>query len=256
MKISAKILFPLLVLALMAASCSNKTSSTNKKSSTSNGSTNNGNTTNTGDTADEDDCPGGIDRGNAIIECYYRNIPKIIFSGPGDVTNWSSLTNLANTPVPQDQFRTDSYLGIRMKPFKVTGGTSIQGRKCHSWPEATKVKIEVMIRRAEDSISMVRRELEASLDSYSNVARFKKANGELPGTNSPYIIEIIKVHTNWRCLSDAKLPVGSQNQAAYCPYHNFPVTIFANDPVKTQNTVTECVGVQLEVATDNSYDFK
>ncbi len=187
----------------------------------------------------------GVYRSGAT-SCYYANLPKLVFSGPGTLgpVYWSSNTDLPNFISP-GQFITDATFSIRMKPSYVDGGTSKQGRNCSQWTKTnfSKLKIEVMLRKAGTSLGEVKT-LTANVDAYSSVARFSVPSG----TTTPYILEVVSVLSNHRCNAVyGSAPGGCPNSFFDIPVNNTSTNGVLNP--------TECVAFNLEYATDNTYDL-
>lgn len=187
-------------------------------------------------------CSDGVARSGAT-KCYYTNLPKLVFSGPGTVgpVYWSSANNLP-AHISPNQFRTDATFAVRMRPSKVAGGTSLQGRNCSSWTQDnfSRLRVQVMLRRASDSLGEVKT-LVAAVGSNSATARFTVPGG----TTSPYILEVVEIFSDHSCKESVygKLATPCTSSTFY------------KIPVNGTTNPTECVAFNLEYATDETYDL-
>lgn len=186
----------------------------------------------------------GIARTNASV-CYYKNLPELTFNGPGTygTTLWSSSTDLTGMGISPTQFTTDATFSVRMKPSYITDGrVSKQGRNCSKYmgTNFTKMRLFVMLRKNNTSLGEV-----ATLDAtysgttwnFSNTWRYTVPRGTL----DPYVLEIVGLQTNDRCTGYyGTAPTG-------CSYMDIPLATGTNP--------TECVGVTLQMATDDTYDL-
>ncbi len=197
--------------------------------------------TGTGGTGAVTGCADGVARSGAT-KCYYTNLDKLVYSGPGTVgpVYWSSATDLPSHISP-NQFRTDATFAVRMKPSVADGGLSKQGRSCSQYTKNnfTKLQVQVMLRRAGDSLGEVKT-LTGSVGGSSNTARFTVPSG----TTSPFILEVVSVLSNHRCNAVyGSAPTGCPNS-----FYDIPVVTDTAYP-------TECVAFNLEYATDETYDL-
>jgi hypothetical protein len=248
-------IFILLLAGL--ASCTQATSTNSgSKNSSSNSSTSTAGDTGTvvldnGTTAAAGTgCSDGVPRSSGVSTCYYSNLPRLVFSGPGTYgqTLWSSLTGLPSS-VSQNQFRTDASFAVRMKPsYPIANEQSRQGRTCGQYLATNfkKLKVYVMFRRSIDSIGEVK-ELTATVGSYSNTARFTVPGG----TTEPYILEVVGVASDHRCQASIYGAL-SATQTASCN----DGSLYLNIPYRTPTTAqTECVAFSMDMATDNTYNL-
>lgn len=239
--------FLLLALATIS-SCSQKTSGTKIVNTTvTNPSTGTGGTTTNPSNPTVTNCSDGVYR-SGTSSCYYSNIPRLVFSGPGTygTTIWSSKNNLPSS-ISQNQFRTDATFAVRIKPsYPLANEASRQGRTCSGYTSTnfTKLKVWVMLRRSIDSLGEVQ-ELTASVNAYSNTARFTVPGG----TSDPYIVEVIGVNSDHRC--NAVYGSLSASDKAACTAG----TKYFDIPVNSTTAPTECVAFKMDVATDDTYDL-
>lgn len=174
--------------------------------------------------------------------CYYKVLPTFVYSGSGvaGFHYWASNVDLPSNLDP-NIFRTDANFAVRIRPVVVDGGTSKQGRTCSQYTKNnfSKLQVKLMLRRTTDSVSSNIQTLVANVNSYSNVGRFV-----LPGgTTAPYVLEVHSILSNHRCNSTYGTPPTG------CP------NSFYDIPVVTGTYPTDCVGFELEFATDSTYDF-
>ncbi|MBC7428436.1 MAG: hypothetical protein H7336_07490 [Bacteriovorax sp.] len=248
--------FFILLLSAALSGCTQSTSTTNKSKSSSasttgstGGGTDGGTVVVTDGTTTVSGCSGGVARSGAT-SCYYSNLPRMVFSGPGTYgqTLWSSSTGLPSSISPS-QFRTDASFAVRMKPsYPVANEISRQGRTCGQYLTTNfkKLKVYVMFRRTVDSIGEVK-ELTATVGSYSNTARFTVPGG----TTEPYILEVVGVASDHRCQANIYGALAS-TQTAACNAG----TLYLDIPYRNPTTVqTECVAFNMDMATDNTYDL-
>lgn len=231
--------FLILLLAATLASCVQKSGTTKTIYTTV---TNPSTTTGSG-TGSTTSCSDGVARSGAT-RCYYKELPTFVFSGSGmqGPIYWSSATDLPSD-FSKYNFVTDATFAVRIKPVIVDGGTSIQKRRCSQYTKNnfTKLQVKVMLGKESDNgLSSNIQTLTASVGSYSNTARFTVSRG----TNAPYVMSIYSVLSNHRCNAlYGSAPTG-------CPsaYYDIPVVV---------NTAyeTECVGFELQFATDETYDL-
>jgi hypothetical protein len=247
MKNVTKISFLLLLVATTLASCSQKTSGTKTVYTTvTNPSTGTDTGTGTG-TGTVTGCSDGVAR-SGTTSCYYSNLPRLVISGPGTygTTIWSSKNNLPSS-ISQNQFRTDATFAVRIKPtYPLANEPSRQGRTCSGYTSTnfTKLKVWVMLRRSIDSLGEVQ-ELTASVNSYSNTARFTVPGG----TSDPYIVEVIGVNSDHRC--NTVYGSLSTSDRAACTAG----TKYYDIPVNSTTAPTECVAFKMDIATDDTYDL-
>lgn len=241
----------LLLVALTTTSCTQKTSGTKTVYTTVTNPSTGGGTGGTGGTGgggttNPTGCSDGVPR-NGSTECYYTNIPRVVVSGPGKygTTIWSSR-NL-DSSISQNQFRTDATLAIRLKPtYPNALETSIQGRTCagHTAANFSKLKVSIMVRKANSSLGYTQ-DLIADVNSFSNTARYR-----VPvGTSDPFIVEVIGVSSNHRCLTQYYGNLTTQEKAA-CNSG----TLWYDIPVNA-GSATECVAFKMDMATDDTYDL-
>ena len=186
----------------------------------------------------------GIYRSGAS-NCYYKNLPEVTVSGPGTygTTLWSSSSDLSGTGISQNQFVTDATFSVRMIPsYILDKRTSKQGRVCTNQRTVpTKVRLSVMLRKSTATLGEVAT-LNATYNgsswSYSNTYRYSVPGG----TTDPYIIEVIGVQTNQRCLESSP-PATCATE----PMMDIPVVVSPNP--------TPCIGFKLQMATDETYDL-
>lgn len=235
MKNAWKSLATIFLMSMLVASCGQK----------SGGSTGGSGSTGGGSTSPITGCD-GVYRSGAS-SCYYKNLPDLTFSGPGTygTTLWSSASDLSGMGISANQFVTDATFSVRMVPSNIKDGkTSKQGRVCSKFrTDSTKVRVYVMLRKSSASLGEVAK-LEATYSgskwNFSNTWRYTVPGG----TTDPYILEIIGVQTNERCLGDNGTPPASCSTE---PYMDIPVV---NSP-----NPTSCIGVTLQMATDETYDL-
>lgn len=252
MKNMKKMSFLVLLLSVAALTgCGQKTTG---KSVTNNYITNPSTSSDSGSGTGSDSIYGcnGVAKSGAT-SCYYTNIPRLVFSGPG--TNgglyWSSksTSNGGNLPtyISQNQFRSDAYISFRMKPsYGSANEVTLQGKKCAAptLTYFTKLKVYLMLRRASDSIGQVK-ELTANVNSYSNTAIFDVSS---LSTTEPYVVEIVGVNSNHRCNVNG----GKYGSAlAGCPDMYYDIPFITN----STTGLMECVAMNLEMATDSTYNF-
>jgi len=248
MKNSWKSLATIFLMSMMVASCGQKEVITNNNTSSgssSSGGSTGGSGSNGGSTSPITGCD-GVYRSGAT-SCYYKNLPELTFSGPGTygTTIWSSASDLSGTGISTNQFVTDATFSVRMVPSNIKDGrTSKQGRVCSKYrTDSTKVRVYVMLRKSSASLGEVAK-LEATYSgskwNFSNTWRYTVPGG----TTDPYILEIIGVQTNERCLGGNGTPPASCSTE---PFMDIPVV---NSP-----NPTSCIGVTLQMATDETYDL-
>ncbi len=169
---------------------------------------------------------------------FKTGLPDLVIKGPG--TNslyWSSANNLPSYIDP-DSFKADAKFAVRIKGFRVTGGTALANpthtetnKACSTFTtnSFTKMQVKLMLRKSGSSLGeTVTLVADASTSAYSSVGEFSVPNG----SSSPFILEVVEVLTDHRCTaSSGKL---------YCPYSDIPYN--SGGP-------TECVGLKIEYAT-------
>ncbi len=232
----------LLLSAIVLSGCGKETTGKSTVNNYYSGSSSSSSSTTT---ADGTTCDGVAKSG--ATSCYYTNIPRFVFSGPGTYNNgatvyWSSNTNLPSY-VSKNQFRSDAYISFRMKPsYGSAYESTLQGKKCaiDTLTNFSKLKVWVMLRRASDSIGPIK-EMTASVNSYSNTVSFDVSSFS---TTDPYIMEIVGVNSNHRC--NAKYGTAMSG----CPdmYYDIPY-------VTNTTGYTECAAFNVEMATDSTYGF-
>jgi hypothetical protein len=234
----------LTTMLLMFSSCTQKmvNSSSTSTSSSSSSSTS---TTDSSSSTTISGCD-GVYRSGAST-CYYKNLPEVTVSGPGTygTTLWSSSTDLSGTGLSQNQFVTDATFSVRMVPsYILDKRTSKQGRVCTNQRTVpTKVKLFVMMRKSTASLGEVATltatyNTSSSTWDYSNTYRYTVPGG----TTSPYVLEVVGVQTNQRCLESSPPATCSTE-----PYMDIPVV--------TGTSPTPCIGFKLQMATDETYDL-
>jgi hypothetical protein len=237
MKKLTSISFLVLVIAATLTGCTQKASGTKTVYTTiTNPSTTNP-TTPTG--SDSNSC--GLVRDGAT-RCYFSELPTLIFSGSGEAgyNYWSSATDLPpNFSI--SNFRTDTNFTVRIKPVIVNGGKSIQGRKCSQFTKTTfsRLQVKLMLSKTSDNgLSTNIKTLTANVDSFSSKVKFTVPGG----TNDPYVLSVYSVLSDHRCKWSSP-PAG-------CPsaYYDIPLVTSTANP-------TECVGFELQFATDDTYDL-
>nr|BDT27255.1 hypothetical protein BHI3_07210 [Bacteriovorax sp. HI3] len=163
-------------------------------------------------------------------------LPDLTIQGPG--TNslyWSSANNLPSYIDP-NSFQADARFAVRIKAFRVTGGTALANpshaaKACSTFTtnNFSKMQVKLMLRKSGSSLGETQTLVaDASTSAYSSVAEFTVPSG----SSSPFILEVVEVLTDHRCkASSGKL---------YCPYADIPYN--SGGP-------TECVGLKVEYAT-------
>jgi len=199
-------------------------------------------TTNPIETGGATGCSDGVARSGAT-RCYYKNIPRIVVSGPGTFGGiyWSS-TNLPSS-ISQNQFRTDASFRVRIKPVRpMANETSLQGRKCagnlsNIWD---KLKVLISLRRKNDPFSNYV-DFTANVDTYSSTKDMFVPGG----TSDPYILEVVGVQSNSRCKPEYGSPMSG------CPNAFYDIPLNTN----VTSNPTECVAFEIQYSTDDTYDL-
>lgn len=218
-----KMSFLVLLLSTVALTGCGKT--TTGKSTTnnyySNGSSSNGSTT---------------DGSTTTSYTFKTGLPDLVIQAPGTLgLYWSSATDLPSYIDPSS-FRADAKFAVRVKGFRVTGGTALKNhkfpaRECSVFTtnNFTKMQVKLMLRKSGVSLGeTVTLIADASTGAYSSVGEFSVPSG----SNDPFILEVVEVQTDHRCkASSGKL---------YCPYSDIP---------SNSGGPTDCVGLKVEYAT-------
>ena len=243
-------------IAMLAAGCGQTTTSNTKKTSTSSSNPSTG-TPNTHTIPTTPVDPGTIAGCNGVYRagasrCYFTEIPKIQFNGTSltasavnNVQIWSSATGLPSSFSPNN-FVTDGSFSVRFKPTIASTGNSQQGRVC-SGPQAynwSRVRIHLMLRRQGESLTTIYT-TSASLDAYSTKINLPV----LSGTTAPYVLEVMGIESDHRCKTEVYGNLSTAEKAA-CTAGNY----WASIPLNTGGP-TACVAVNLEFATDSTYDL-
>jgi hypothetical protein len=271
-KITAHTPFFLLVMLLAFTSCAEK--STGSKVTNNyitnpldNGNSDGENNSNNG-SGSTTTCD-GVPLTNDGTPCYFKNIPKLIFSGSGirrsnSTPYWSSLNEVGSNGagINPAQFDTDSRFSVRIKPVTISNGVSKQGRSCSTWTNLnyTRMRVVMKLRKSSQTVAQGSEvELTADVGGVSNTGRFTIPSG---ATSSPYILEIMSIETDHRCKASTYGAISS-TQTAGCndktSWFDIPINCDPNHATRpcTTNPLppTECVGLNIEMATDYTKDL-
>lgn len=254
--ITAHTPFFLLVTLVAFAGCSEKSTSSKETNNfitnpvtgggTTGGGTTGGGTTGGGTTPTGCD---GIARGNsAVTDCYY-SLDPIIFSGSGRNTGVPYWTSLGATGLSQAWFESDGQFSVRIKPLTTLNLRSKQGRLCSQFTNLnfTRMKVELRLVTASGAASNI-----VTLSSAVGTASVKGKFTYLPPTTSPYRLEVLSILTDHRC--SGRYGSNSTTQATECSnngYTDIPVVQSTTNP----DAPTECVALQIDFATDTTYDL-
>jgi hypothetical protein len=192
----------------------------------------------------------GIARGSsAVTDCYY-SLDPIIFSGSGRNTGTTYWTSHGASGLSQAWFESDGQFTVRIKPLTTLNLRSKQGRLCSQFTNLnfTRMKVELRLRSAEGAVSNT-----VTLTSPVGTASAKARFTYLPPTTSPYRLEVLSFLTDHRC--GGRYGSNSATQATECSNNGY-----TDIPVQLQTTThpdppTECVALQIDFATDTTYDL-
>jgi hypothetical protein len=214
----------------------------------------------TSTTTTDTTCSDAVARTGATKTCYFTELPSLVFSGSGvaGYNYWSSANNLPSD-FSKNNFRTDASFAVRIKPVIVDGGTSFQGRTCSQYTKNnfTKLQVKMMLSRTSDNgVSSNIKTLTADVGSYSNTARFTVPGG----TTDPYVLSVYSVLSNHRCNVVSGVSYGTAPTGCPSAYYDIPLVQKYNSDgsVNTTGTAalpTECVGFEIQFATDDTYDL-
>lgn len=186
-------------------------------------------------------------------KCYISALPSVTISGPGDVgpIYWSSSNSSNLGSVDPNEFYTDRVFQVRVKALQVTGGTSSVPniRRCMSLTTQsfTKMKVDVMVSKGSSGGEVLSFEADVNSNSGFSPSQYFTIPG---GTSSPLRMEIVKVHTDHRCV-EYKRQYPSSSSCPYGPYADIPLV--SKTAGGQSDALTYCVGVKLEFGTDSTY---